>query len=84
MHASTKILLTIAIGTLAASTSVIPYVGDTIGLHPLVTIVSLLIGGQLFGLSGMLLAVPVTAVLLVFLRSRAGYYRSTPFYRGVL
>ncbi len=41
MHASTKILLAIAIETLAASTSVIPYVGDRVGL--LVTIVSLLI-----------------------------------------
>lgn len=57
-------------------------VGDTVGLHPLVTIVTLLIGGQLFGLLGMLLAVPVTAVLLVFLRSLAGYYRDSAFYRG--
>jgi hypothetical protein len=73
MHASTKILLAIAIETLAASTSVIPYVGDRVGL--LVTIVSLLIGGQLFGLSGM---------LLVFLRSLADDYRGSAFYRGAL
>jgi predicted PurR-regulated permease PerM len=57
-------------------------VGNTVGLHPLVTIVALLIGGQLFGLMGMLLAVPVTAVLQVFLRSLANYYRSSDFYRG--
>ena len=56
-------------------------VGDTVGLHPLVAIVSLLIGGQLFGITGMLLAVPVTAVLQVFLRSLAEYYRSSDFYR---
>jgi predicted PurR-regulated permease PerM len=58
-------------------------VGNSIGLHPLVTIVALLVGGQLFGLLGMLLAVPVTAVLQVFLRSMADYYRSSGFYRGV-
>jgi len=58
-------------------------VGNTVGLHPLVTIVALLIGGQLFGLLGMLLAVPVTAVLQVFLRSLAGYYRNSDFYQGV-
>ncbi|MBL0224193.1 MAG: AI-2E family transporter [Geobacteraceae bacterium] len=57
-------------------------VGDNVGLHPLVAIVALLIGGQIFGLMGMLLAVPVTAVLQVFLRSLAGWYRTTEFYRG--
>jgi predicted PurR-regulated permease PerM len=57
-------------------------VGSTVGLHPLVAIVALLIGGQMFGLMGMLLAVPVTAVLQVFLRSLAIYYRNSEFYRG--
>jgi predicted PurR-regulated permease PerM len=57
-------------------------VGNTVGLHPLVAIVALLIGGQLFGIVGMLLAVPVTAVLQVFLRSLADYYRNSEFYRN--
>lgn len=57
-------------------------VGDTVGLHPLVAIIALLIGGQMFGIMGMLLAVPVTAVLQVFLRSLADYYRNSEFYRG--
>jgi predicted PurR-regulated permease PerM len=57
-------------------------VGSKVGLHPLVAIVALLIGGQIFGLLGMLLAVPVTAVLQVFLRSLAIYYRNSEFYRG--
>jgi predicted PurR-regulated permease PerM len=56
-------------------------VGDTVGLHPLIAIVALLIGGQLFGIMGMLLAVPVTAVLQVFLHSLAEYYRDSEFYR---
>jgi predicted PurR-regulated permease PerM len=57
-------------------------VGSTVGLHPLVAIVALLIGGQIFGIMGMLLAVPVTAVLQVFLRSLAIYYRNSEFYSG--
>jgi predicted PurR-regulated permease PerM len=57
-------------------------VGSTVGLHPLVAIVALLIGGQIFGIMGMLLAVPVTAVLQVFLRSLAVYYRNSEFFRG--
>ncbi|MBC7961862.1 MAG: AI-2E family transporter, partial [Steroidobacteraceae bacterium] len=57
-------------------------VGDTVGLHPLVAIVALLIGGQLFGIIGMLLAVPVIAVLQVFMRSLAVYYRNSEFFRG--
>ena len=57
-------------------------VGDTVGLHPLVAIIALLIGGQMFGIMGLLLAVPVTAVLQVFLRSLTDYYRNSDFYRG--
>jgi predicted PurR-regulated permease PerM len=58
-------------------------VGEKVGLHPVVTILAILIGGQLFGILGMLLAVPVTAVLKVGLRSLIGYYRSTTFFTGV-
>lgn len=57
-------------------------VGNSVGLHPLVAIVALLIGGQIFGLLGMLLAVPVTAILQVFLRSLTIYYRNSEFFRG--
>ncbi len=39
--------------------------GDTIGLHPLIIIFCLFAGGELLGVTGMLLAVPVTAVLKV-------------------
>lgn len=42
--------------------------GHTIDLHPLLIIISLLIGGQFYGITGMFLAVPVAAVLKVLLR----------------
>lgn len=43
-------------------------VGGSVGLHPLAVIFSLLAGAQLFGLLGMLLAVPVVAVARVLAR----------------
>ncbi len=42
--------------------------GHTIDLHPIMVIISLLIGGQLYGIAGMILAVPVAALLKVILR----------------
>lgn len=57
-------------------------VGDKVGLHPVVAIIAIILGGQLFGIAGMLLAVPVTAVLKVFMVHLAEYYRTTAFYRG--
>jgi len=43
-------------------------VGGSVGLHPLVVIFSLLAGAQLFGVLGMLLAVPVVAVSRILLK----------------
>ncbi len=57
-------------------------VGNRVGLHPVVAIIALFIGGQWFGIFGMLLAVPVAAVLKVFLRHFTDWYLTTPFYRG--
>ena len=37
-------------------------VGDSVGLHPLVVMFVLLVGGEVYGLVGLLLAVPLTAV----------------------
>lgn len=43
-------------------------VGDRIGLHPVAVIFAVMAGGQLFGFFGVLLALPVAAVLVVLLR----------------
>ena len=52
-------------------------VGERIGLHPLAVIFSLLAFGQLFGFIGILVALPVSAVLLVAMRRvRSGYLSS--------
>lgn len=52
-------------------------VGERIGLHPLMVIFALLAFGQLFGFVGILLALPISAVLLVAVRRlRANYLQS--------
>ena len=52
-------------------------VGERIGLHPLAVIFALLAFGQLFGFVGVLVALPVSAVLYVAVRRvRAGYLAS--------
>ncbi len=43
-------------------------VGDRIGLHPVLIIFAIAAGGQLFGFFGILLALPVAAVLSVLVR----------------
>jgi predicted PurR-regulated permease PerM len=43
-------------------------VGERIGLHPVAVIFAVLAGGQLFGFAGVLLALPVAAVIVVLLR----------------
>lgn len=40
-------------------------VGDQVGLSPLVVMVALIVGGSLMGIWGMLLAIPITAILSV-------------------
>lgn len=67
-----------AIGQLLEGMIVTPWlVGNRIGLHPVMVIFALLAFGQLFGFFGILLALPASAALLVWLRhARARYLQS--------
>jgi predicted PurR-regulated permease PerM len=42
--------------------------GDSVGLHPLTVVFVLLVGGELYGLLGLLIAVPVAAILKVIVK----------------
>ncbi|RMG30954.1 MAG: AI-2E family transporter [Gammaproteobacteria bacterium] len=57
-------------------------VGDRIGLHPVAVIFAVLAGGRLFGFVGVLLALPVAAVILVVLRHLRARYLASPAYGG--
>ncbi len=57
-------------------------VGGQIGLHPVWVIFALLAAGSLFGFVGVLLAVPVAAVIGVVVRYSMTRYLESPLYRG--
>jgi predicted PurR-regulated permease PerM len=57
------------------------FVGKSTGLHPVVIMLALVIGGTLFGFMGMLLAVPFMAVALVFLKSAYFAYLNSTWYQ---
>lgn len=57
-------------------------VGSSVGLHPMTVIVALLIGGNLLGFLGLLIAVPVAAVVQVFVREFVDFYRASDLYSG--
>src|SRR5690606_18853765 len=55
-------------------------VGDRIGLHPAAVIFAILAGEQLLGLAGVLLALPVAAVIMVLLRHVHDLYKLSDLY----
>lgn len=71
------------VGQLVESLYLTPrLLGERIGLHPLAVIFALLAFGQLFGFVGILVALPVSAVLLVAIRRLRQRYLASSVYRG--
>lgn len=56
--------------------------GKSIGLHPVWLMFALFAFGSLFGFVGMLIAVPLAAVIGVLVRFALSQYLSSSFYRG--
>ena len=55
-------------------------VGERIGLHPVTVIFAVLAGGQLFGFFGVLLALPVAAIIAVIMRHLHSSYKESQIY----
>lgn len=55
-------------------------VGENIGLHPVWVMFALLAGGVLLGLLGMIIAVPVAAIIGVLLRYMIEHYKNSRIY----
>jgi predicted PurR-regulated permease PerM len=76
------VLVVYGIGQLLENYVLVPWlVGDRIGLHPLAVIFALLAFGELFGFAGVLMALPVSAALLVGLRQLRAAYVGSDLYR---
>jgi predicted PurR-regulated permease PerM len=57
-------------------------VGDRVGLHPVWIIFAMFAFGYLFGFIGLLVAVPLAAVIAVLFRFGLRQYLASPFYSG--
>ncbi len=83
LHDLIPVLVVFGLGQLVESMALTPWlVGDRIGLHPLVVIFALMAGGQLFGFTGVLLALPVSAAIAVGFRHAKQKYLSSQLYLG--
>lgn len=73
------ILIVFAIGHVLESMILSPWlVGDRIGLHPVAVIFAVMAGEQLFGFTGIIVALPVAAIIKVLLvHLHKGYKNST-------
>ncbi len=78
-----KVAIVFLIGHLLEGNVLSPkLVGDRVGLHPVWIMFALLAGGSLFGFVGVLVAVPIAAVIGVIVRHLIGRYRESSIYRG--
>lgn len=59
-------------------------VGEKVGIPPVVVIITLLIGGQVLGLLGVLLALPIAGAFRVLLPDVLEWYRRSDLYTGVI
>lgn len=57
-------------------------VGESVGLHPLWVMFALMAGGLLLGMLGMVIAVPVAAIIAVFIRHGIMNYKNSSYYKG--
>lgn len=77
-----EVCLVYAIGQSMESMVLTPYlVGDRIGLHPVAVIFAVLAGGCLFGFFGVLLALPVASVIMVWVRYLNVRYQRSQLYQ---
>jgi len=82
-HGLFAVAIIYGIGQIAESFILTPQlVGERIGLHPLAVIFALLAFGQLFGFVGILLALPISAILSVMVRHLRSHYLSSSFYNS--
>ncbi len=71
------------VGQIIEGNLLTPYlVGESIGLHPLWVFFALMAGGSLFGILGMLLAVPIAAIASVLIGFAISVYKTSPYYEG--
>ena len=82
LHPALVVLLFALVQTVEGYVLTPRIVGNRLGLHPVVVILALVVMGQIMGFVGVLLALPVAAVLKVFIVSFMRDYRSSEAFNG--
>ena len=76
------VLIVFVVGQLLEGYVLVPkLVGDKIGLHPVAVMFAILAGGELFGFVGVLLALPIAAIVMVLLRYAYDRYTHSEMYQ---
>jgi predicted PurR-regulated permease PerM len=82
--ASIAVLGIFLIGQFLEGNVLVPnLVGRSVGLHPVSLILAMFVFGYLFGLVGLIVAVPLAAAVGVLSRFMLRQYLASPFYTGV-
>ncbi len=77
------VLIIFGLGQLIESLFLTPkFVGERIGLHPVLVVFALILFGSWFGFFGILLALPLSAILLVLTRHGFERYQQSSWYRN--
>ena len=77
------VLAVFGVGQLVEGYILQPFLlGDKIGLSPVAVVFAVLAGAQLGGFVGMLIALPVAAVIVVLLKHAREYYQHSLFYQS--
>ncbi|MCF6157189.1 MAG: AI-2E family transporter [wastewater metagenome] len=77
------VIITFSIGQTLEATVITPRIMKReLLLHPAIVILAILIFGQLWGFLGLLLAIPITAILRVLVAELISLYKSSRYYTG--
>lgn len=75
------VVVVFILGQMLESNVLVPnLVGEKIGIHPVTVIFSIMAGGKIMGFTGVLIALPVAAIIAVLARELNRRWRSSPFY----
>ncbi len=75
------VAMVFGVGQMLEGTVLTPLlVGDKIGLHPVAVIFAIMAGAQLMGFVGILLALPLAAIIMVLLRHIHDQYKNSDWY----
>lgn len=71
------------VGQLVESNIITPLlIGKSIDIHPIWIIIGMITCGSQIGFTGILLSIPITAIVGVFVKSFISYYMSSEFYKN--